>query len=239
MNITLAFTTWNSANWIEKQLAKNYMSLSDGLIDEIVIQDDASSDYEALVHHECDKIKIFRNEENLSPLLSRQELVKNCKNEWILLMDSDNFLVKENSSGINCFDLLKSLELNLDTIYCPGFKGHWGYNHLCNVKIDMDFTKKHFNDPAYYMATFLNTGNYLIPKKTYLEVGNEIDKTFSHFTVDVIYFNYLWLRSGRYLHCISDYEYEHTIRPDNTNYTLTHGAQSQDKLRTVSSFFNI
>jgi glycosyltransferase involved in cell wall biosynthesis len=72
--------------------------MSGGLIDEIVIQDDCSEDYDLLKPHESENVRLFKNEKNLSPLLSRVNLVKNCKNDWVLLMDSDNFLEK------NCFD---------------------------------------------------------------------------------------------------------------------------------------
>ena len=97
MNISLAFTTWNSAEWIKRQLEQDYFNLSDGLINEIIILDDCSGDYDILKEYETDNIKIFRNETHLSPLLGRKNLVSKCKNEWVYLMDSDNFLVNSDS----------------------------------------------------------------------------------------------------------------------------------------------
>lgn len=235
MKLSLAFTTWNSASWIKQQLSRDFFSLSNNLIDEIIIQDDNSPDYAELTNHTTDKIKLYKNDENLSPLLSREKLVKNCKNDWILLMDSDNFLRKTSDFGKDCFEVIQNLDFNDNTIYCPGFKAHPLYGNLCDQIIDLDFACTNFDDPAYYMKVFLNTGNYLIPRKRYLDICKQIDKSYAHFTVDVVYFNYLWLKAGNKLHCVSNYEYDHNIRDG--CYSFTHGDRSQTKLQEVYSFY--
>jgi len=236
MNISLAFTTWKSADWIKQQLNRDYFNLSGGLIDEIIILDDCSEDYDTLKEYETYNIKIFRNEIQLSPLLSRKNLVSKCKNDWILLMDSDNFLVKESSNGANCFDIIRSLPLSKDTIYCPGFTNHFGYKNLCNKILDLDFIKEHFNDQSYYLKIFLNTGNFLVPRDNYVSVCELIDEKYLYYTVDVIYFSYLWLSQHKFLHCVGDYEYQHTIRSD--GFTNTHGGLSVDKLNEVYNMYN-
>ncbi len=86
MKISLAFTTYNSYSYIMKQLDRDFFTMSEGLIDEIVIQDDCSEDYDLLKPHESENIRLFKNEKNLSPLLSRVNLVNNCKNDWVLLL---------------------------------------------------------------------------------------------------------------------------------------------------------
>ena len=235
MNISLAFTTWNSAEWIKRQLEQDYFNLSDGLINEIIILDDCSEDYDILKEYETDNIKIFRNETHLSPLLGRKNLVSKCKNEWVYLMDSDNFLVRESSSGVNCFEVIKNISLSKDTIYCPGFLNHPLYKHLCNQIIDLNFAKTHFNNPDYYLKVFLNTGNFLVPRDNYIQACNLIDVKYLHYTVDVIYLCYLWLSLGNYLACIGNYEYHHTIRQD--GFTTTHGNQSVEKLNEVYNMY--
>jgi len=237
MNISLGFTTWNSSEWIKKQILNNdYFALSDGLIDEIVIQDDFSADYKNLKPLETDIIKVFQSEKHLSPLLNRKNLVSNCKNDWVLVMDCDNFLVKTSSNGYNCFDIIKNLDLKAtNTIFCPGFINHWGYNQLCNKKIDLKFVQTHFDSKDFYLPIFLNTGNYLVPKQQYLDICNLIDPVFLYATVDVIYFNFLWLKQNNILHCIENYEYEHTFRKD--SYTNTHSNTSQEKLLKVYSMY--
>jgi hypothetical protein len=228
MNITLAFTTYFSSNYILEQFKKDYFTQSNYLIDEIVIQDDYSDDFFKLKQYESDKIKIFQNNENLSPLLSRINLVGNCKNDWVLLMDSDNFLDEKN------FDIIRNLELHQDTIYCPDFaRPNFAFKEFSNITMDMDFVKPKLGNLG--MDIFLNTGNYLIPKQEYLRIGKNIDTSFSHYTVDVIYYNYLWLSGGNKLQCVKDYEYNHTIRGD--SYWSTENHKSKEKLIEVNSLF--
>lgn len=228
MNYSLAFTTYNSYNYIVKQLEQNYFEMSDGRIDEIVIQDDCSKDYELLQPFVSSSVKVFQNQKNLSPLLSRIELIKNCKNERILLMDSDNFLDK------NSFEKINKIEPKEDVIYCPDFaRPNFQFKEFSDVVIDLAFAKQHLTEIG--MQIFLNTGNYFIPKNKYLEVAQNIDESFAYFTVDVIYFNCLWLKAGNKLHCVKDYEYNHTMRDD--SYYMTHGCFASDKLKQVNSLF--
>ncbi len=229
MKISLAFTTYNSYSYIMKQLDRDFFTMSEGLIDEIVIQDDCSEDYDLLKPHESENIRLFKNEKNLSPLLSRVNLVNNCKNDWVLLMDSDNFLEK------NCFDKIKELELNDEVTYCPDFaRPNFGFKVFSNVLMDMEFVKPKI--PNLDMQIFLNTGNFLINRNNYLKVAEKIDESFAHWAVDVIYFNYLWLSSGYKLFCIKDYEYDHTLRGD--SYWARIGEKSKHKLAEVNELYN-
>lgn len=229
MNVSLAFTTYFSANYIKKQLALDFFSLSDGWIDEIVIQDDCSTDYEELQSFQSEKIKLFRNPSNLSPLLSRPNLVGNCKNDWVILMDSDNFLNRE------CLAVLKNLELDRNTIYCPSFaRPNFRYSSFAGKTFSLNQIKAIFDSSE--TRTFLNTGNYLVSKNEYLETCKNIDPKFCHFTVDVVYFNYLWLKSGKKLSCINGYEYDHTLRGD--SYYMTHSGRSGAKLEEVNQMYS-
>ena len=225
MNISLAFTTYKSEQYIRNQLDKDFFSQSDGWINEIVIRDDCSDDYDKLKKFESDNIKIFKNDSNIGPLLSRPKLVENCKNDWILLMDSDNYLNRQ------CFDVLKNIELKDDTIYCPCFAmPRFNFPMVTGKTLTLSDIKPLF--PALEVQIFLNTGNYLIPKKQYLEISKQIDTSYAHFTVDVIYFNYLWLSSGRKLSCVKGFEYDHTLRGD--SYYMTHSGRSGKKLEEVN-----
>lgn len=225
MNISLAFTTYKSEQYIINQLDRDFFSQSDGWIDEIIVRDDFSDDYEKLKKFENERIKIFRNESNIGPLLSRPKLVENCKNDWILLMDSDNYLNQE------CLNVLKNINLQDDTIYCPCFaRPRFNFPMVTGKTFGLADIKPIFS--ALEVQIFLNTGNYLIPKKQYLEIAKSIDISYAHFTVDVIYFNYLWLSSGRKLSCVSGFEYDHTLRGD--SYYMTHSGHSGKKLEEVN-----
>ena len=211
MKYTLAFTTYNSFEYMKRQLDRDYFNLSDGILDEIVIQDDCSSDYARLRPFETPNVRIFQNSARLLPLLSRVELIKNCKNEWIILMDSDNFLTPKS------FSYLKNLTPNSGTIYAPGL-GYPNFDfksQYSDVNVDLSLAANRVGQPGTnWMNVLLNTGNYLIPKSEYLSVSTMIDPNLPVCPCEVLYFNYLWLKSGRSIFCAADYEYIHTQRPD-------------------------
>jgi hypothetical protein len=81
MNISLSFLNYNSYDYIIKQISLDYFTISNGIIDEIIIQDDCSDDFTKLKSLETNNIKIFQNSKRLRPLLSRLESIKNKFNE--------------------------------------------------------------------------------------------------------------------------------------------------------------
>lgn len=211
MKFSLAFTTYNSANYMLKQLEQDYFNMSSGLIDEIVIQDDFTVDYDILLKHQADNIHVFQNSHHTFPLLSRVNLLNNCKNDWVLLMDSDNFLTKAS------FDTLNSFVPQQGIIYVPGF-AHPSFNfreQYGDTMIDLKLAAARVGQPGLnWMDVLLNTGNFLVPRKEYLEVAKSIDSSLPVHPCEVLYFNYLWLKSGRTLYCNKDYEYIHSLRDD-------------------------
>ena len=211
MSYTLAFTTYKSAQYILRHLQNDYFKMSNNLIDEIIIQDDHTEDYSILKPHETDRIKIFQNEKRLLPLLSRVNLLNNCKNDWVVLMDSDNFPTQKT------FDTLNSFTPEPGVIYAPGFATP-DFNfrsQYADTMIDMKMAAERIGMPGVnWINVLLNTSNYLIPRLEFLEVAKDIDPNLPVCPCEVLYFNYLWLKSGRKIFCNKDYEYEHGIRED-------------------------
>lgn len=211
MNYTLAFTTYNSADYIIQQLKKDYFKMSNGLVDEIIIQDDFTNDFNMLKPYETDNIKIYQNPSHLFPLLGRVHMLNNCKNDWVLLMDCDNFLSEKS------FEVLHSFIPQAGNIYAPGF-AYPDFNfrsQYADTLIDFKLAATRLGAPGLnWMNVLLNTGNYLVPRLEYLQVATEIDSTLPVHPCEVLYFNYLWLKSGRNIFCKADYEYEHGLRAD-------------------------
>jgi hypothetical protein len=218
MNISLTFLTHNSSSYIIQQLEKNYFEMSKGLVNEIVVLDDCTNDYSLLKKFETDNVKIFRNDEHLYPLLSRPKVVELCKNDWVLLMDSDNFLCE------SVFDFIREKKLDENYIYAPGFamprldyRPEYG-NSVIDLKLASEKLQR---TKSKRMDALLNTSNYLVPKNNFLEVAKNIDPKFSPCPHEVVYFNYLWFSSGRKIFCSKDWEYHHTLRPDSFWRTLS------------------
>lgn len=231
MNFTLSFTTYKSANYILRQFCADHFSISRQLVNEIVIRDDCTSDYQILKNFKSKNIKVFSNEHNLSSLLNRPVLVNDCSNDWVLLMDADNYLDARSYSSLQ---RLISLPLDINTIYCPDFaRPRFSYKYFSNMIIDRAFARDNFHRED--LRVLLNTGNYLIPKQGYLEVSKLIDPTMAGFTCDTVYFNYLWLSSGRKIHCVDGFEYDHTSRDD--SFWMTRHDISNEKLEYVNSLY--
>jgi len=81
--------------------------------------------------------------------------------------------------------------------------------------IDMKMAAERIGVPGVnWINVLLNTSNYLIPRLEFLEVAKHIDPNLPVCPCEVLYFNYLWLKSGRRIFCNKDYEYDHGIRED-------------------------
>lgn len=234
--ITIGITTYNSAEWVIKQLQLDYFTHLTGIVNEIVIQDDCSSDYNTLKKFETNNIKIFTNKKNLSPLLNRKELVQNCTNEWVWLLDSDNSIQFTSQNGTSLIDILNSFDFSItDTIYAPCFVNHYGYKNLIDKKIDLYFAAANLNDPSFYLKIALNTGNYLVPRTRYLDICKDINNLYAHYVGDVLYFNYLWLKNENFICFKKDFEYEHVIRDD--GYTIMNYSRSLLKLDEIYQLY--
>ena len=91
--ITLALPFWNTSRYFEEATR---LSLNNDFIKEIVVSDDCSTDEEWEKLNEIvsnlnnDKIKLFRNEENLGGFRNKYTAVKHSTCEWVYLLDSDN-----------------------------------------------------------------------------------------------------------------------------------------------------
>lgn len=92
--------------------------IDDDRIDEIIIVDDFSNIdkfkelSERILKLNNNKIKLFRNKYNVGDFNNKYECVKKSKNEWIILLDSDNKINK------NYLDAIPN-ELSINTIYLP------------------------------------------------------------------------------------------------------------------------
>jgi len=200
--------------------------LCNPLIDEIIILDDHSSPeifcelWNLVNNLDNDKVKLYRNSKNLQPLLNKYELVKKCKNDWVIMLDSDNII------DDNYIKSVSKLDTENDVVYCPEVlyaaedktHVHWNYKEFNQVFIDKDNVKKYMNNGLF--TTWMNTGNYFFNRKTYLNVieDNEKDERLS--VSDSFYFSYLWLLSGGRMKVVPDLYYIHRIHEG--SYYLNH-----------------
>jgi glycosyltransferase involved in cell wall biosynthesis len=217
MNISIAIPTYNSSSFIYKSLIK---VIKNDIVSEIIISDDDSSDFEELkkvcYSLKSDKIKIFKNVENFKALKNKFVAVSKCSNNIVALIDSDNIIDD---------DYINSIDLNYSGIQMPSFsKPNFDYRKIIGEYGLKDIKKILQSNLQDDMFVCLNAGNFVINRDLYIStIEKYIDYDAS--ACDVLYFNYLWLKSGKKMKIVEGMEYEHTIRYD--SFWMTNATNSR------------
>lgn len=212
--ISVAITYYNRHETIHKAL---FNILNDNRIDEILIVDDGSttesikylSDLTNQINNP--KIKISKNEKNLGMYKNKIHAIESAKNDWVILLDSDNTIMK---SYIDSIFNIKTWQN--DIMYCPSF----AWPLLDNREIsDKEYNMQSIKDILIHrskiMKQFLNLGNFFVNK-------NEFIKSISLYTdcipyaADSIFINYTWLSNNNKLFIPKGARYVHRVNPDST-----------------------
>lgn len=197
--------------------------INNNLVDEIIITDENGNDVDKIKKYfpNISKLVLIKNEKKLGPFLNKLKACKIAKNEWIVLIDSDNF------ADINYFEIAKKyiediVKENKNIILAPSkAMPNFDYSHLSgfiynkntfkdNLINENKFIKQH-NSPS---TTLMNTGNYVINKYLInnLDITNEINNIELSSSCDVIYFNTLLFEQlDLNLHVVNNLEYNHVV----------------------------
>lgn len=199
------------------------------------------------VSEEAKKIRVIRNEQNIGGFRNKYKSVKEAKNEWVYLLDSDNFLVDGSVSALYTID-----DWDSKTCYCPSVPimerkdtwrqwDDWNHRRFGYQPIDLKRIKELFAiDRQYHeeyncgLGTngFLNTGNFFVNRDSYVNaLKDAIEQNVEPYAADVIAFSYYWLTSGNVLQIIPELYYYHRIRDD--SFWQSTGMQSG----TMSNYF--
>lgn len=211
--ISLCIPTYNRfdsflVNNIPKYLSNPY-------IDEIVISDEDGNDIEKIKNAFPNepKLKLFQNSSCLGPFLNKDAAVSHAANEWVCLMDSDNFAPISyfeawvNYINVNGIDK-KNVYLPIRTI--PQLN-HRGFDYTEFQGIILEKTNvKNYNIQD--MNCMLNTGNYIFHCDNFLETRNIIPELHSKLDVqDVFFKNALLLINGSKLFVVPNMMYDHIV----------------------------
>ena len=217
-------------NFLSKYLSKY---LENEYIDEIVITDENGNDIEKIKKYFPDNAKLIliKNKRQLGPFLNK---IKGCyvaKNEWIVLMDSDNFANNnyfinaknyiENIIGNNTKNIIlapSKANPNFDFSHLSGFiykKGNFNKNNSLGNQLK--------NPHNSNILTLMNTGNYIINKYLIvnLKLAREKYNIQKSSACDVVYFNTLLFEQlDLNMHVVKHLEYDHVVH-DGSTYTQT------------------
>jgi hypothetical protein len=218
-------------NFLDKNLDKYIRFLEEGLIDEIVICDENGNDYDKLnnkyremIENTNNKFRIYKNDIVLGVFYNKIKVCNLAKNNYIILIDSDNFADRD--YFINAKNFISISVMPEYFIISPSLlkTTNFNYKHLSDVVYTKKNVKQYIN--SYHFITMLNTGNYILSKNIFLNLNTE----FSSFTADkiascdVIYFNLLVFQQIEdiHLYVLKNLEYEHIVHNDSEYIKKNH-----------------
>ena len=246
--ITVAIPFFNTIQYLESILEP---LINSSYVNEIIINDDGS-DYQIEVDHP--KVKIFFNDKNVGAFRNKYLSVSKSSNEWVYLLDSDNILPESSIEVVN-----KIKNLNPNIYYSPiqlnlrddgldsSLDGKKVIYNFPKKLIDLDLAKKYLNENNtnthalnsdilldYNSASirwFLNTGNFLVNKNTYLETMKFIfdDLTYQYLEADAMAFTAHWLMKGKRIEIVDNLCYTHRVRKQ--SYTHAVGSKNSESLQ--------
>jgi len=231
--LSLCIPTMRRFDFLKVNLPKY---LENPYIAEINIVDETGEDYELLsqIYKNEPKIRLFKNQVRLGTFLNKIESAKKASNDWICLMDSDNF------ADLDYFEqFIKYTASNPDKniVYCPSFaKPRFDYRAFENIIIDKSSLRSIIpnNDVNWKVRTAFNTGNYIYHKSildtvdTLIKNDAEVnDMSKIIYGCDVIYLNYLLLKNNYKFIFVPKMEYTHVVH-DGSIYSIT--AETQKEL---------
>lgn len=203
MKLSLCITNYNRLD----MLIESFQDvLDDPRIDEVVISDDCSREsiWEALLAWAKDKpkVKLFRNVMNLGMSQNKAKSIIHAKNQWCLLLDSDNRLEKVYLDALEKEDLIAPEVIYMPDKAVPEFD----YSAYGGFTFTRSNIKNHIDDPTFFMM--LNTCNYVVNRNFYLQafVPNHNVKE-----SDTLWHAYNHLLAGGSLKVVQGMQYFHRV----------------------------
>lgn len=228
--ITLSVTAYNEKSrgnfhWIREAI---HPAICHPAVEEIVVVDDASPDAAELCEalEGIPKVRLYVNPENIGVFANKIEAVARATSDWVLNLDSDN------RCDAAYISRAAGLEKEADVWYCPSFaRPAFNYRGLAGT-YDLKGIGKLFGKPMF--DCFVNTGNSLVHRVTYLDVfgkyrGRRFDLDMPNLfnlpeetrqtqywrlvwdACDSFILNFEWLKAGKRLCVVPGMEYDHRI----------------------------
>lgn len=233
--ISIAIAHYNNSRFMRETL--DFIT-KDERVSEIVIMDDCSPDINNLKNVissiNSEKIYLYENKKNLGPYHNKILAVAKCKNDWCVLLDSDNYLVDEYLT-----QLYKIENWDDDTIYCPDkaitFPGEPSknliYTNYSNKYITKDLYVKDFDD--IYFQCLLNTGNFFLPCKQFFKCMQPKFSQYNRKYIECIDISIMftdWLCEKKRIFVVNDMKYYHRLHPT-SNYARGSSRQYEKSVK--------
>jgi glycosyltransferase involved in cell wall biosynthesis len=207
--------------------------LQNPLIQEIIISDETGEDNFKINRDfpNNPKIILITNTIRLGPFKNKITACKSAKNDWIVLMDSDNFANEDYFRHALEYIELHHLQKTHNVILAPVHaKPNFNYTHLSgqcinssNLKQILDTEKKTI-EKFTSSKVLMNTGNYIIRKELITNLSftqSDMELINNSSACDVILFNtLLFEKLDLNMHVVPNMTYEHVVH-DGSVYIQT------------------
>ena len=202
--------------------------LTNPYIDEIVICDEDGEDHKKITTHFPNepKIKVYTNDSILGAFANKNRVVSLATNDWVCLMDSDNYAPPSYFEAWIAY--IESKGLSKNKVYLPIFTNpqpnHGGFNYREFQHLQLDITTIN-NYPIDSISCMLNTGNYIFHKQNYIESNrylNEYHQSGVEGGLDVIFKAILLLLNHSSLILIPNMSYDHIVHDGSLFLNNTH-----------------
>lgn len=191
--------------------------LKNQLIGEIIITDENGKDIEKIKKHfgkHDPKLKLFKNENRLGPFMNKLRACSYSENEWIALIDSDNFADEDYFITSKKYIETKIQQDEKNVILSP-IPNIPDPNLHFSILEGIIYKRGSFPRSDYFEYTILmNTGNYIIHKSLIecLDISDETKNIQNSPTCDVIFMNTLLFEQlDLNFHVVPELKYTHVI----------------------------
>lgn len=221
--LSLCIPTMNRFAFLEKNIPQY---LENPYIDEIVITDETGTDV-ALIAEKFKnaKLKLFINSQRLGAFLNKEEAVRRATNEWVALIDSDNFAPLSYFEAWSHY--ISTHPISSSIVYAPSrtipINDHMGFDYRSFIGKELTkHTYRSLTSTGIILDCIINTGNYIVNKSSYLSA---LDISYEsiykrNIGLDVKLKTYFQLNRGDVFVFPSNMEYYHIVHPDSL-YTTT------------------
>lgn len=246
--ISIAIPTYNSSIYVKESLELLLKTSKTPIFHEIVVNDDNSEieDFEnllKLINYFSDKhrnvsFSLNRNNKNLGGFKNKYITIKNCSNNFVYQIDSDNLVNK------STLKFLKFSNLNKNYLYLPS--KIYLFKNKSLIKRKVSFTKEFGKFSKDKIKQFLitnsnvnkrdlnwvmNIGNPIFFKDRYLEYLEEGMNSKLNLSADAYALTFFWLKNQGFLYL--DKQHSHNHRLHDKSYWVTEG---QDAIDSVNLF---
>lgn len=230
MNLSLCITTYNRYELTVESFNK---VINDPRINDIVILDDASTDFSAakLGRHfqSYPNIRVIKQACNRGMSQNKRDAIAYARNEWVIIFDSDNIIGPDYLDAFGdytgYFDgKLTSTRLNdiEKFIFCPDFaQPNFDYREFNSNAQGNTFRSGiyHAHDCAERITNnnfncLMNTCNYIVNRNFYLQVYQHNPE---HVASDTIWHAYNHLKAGGVFCMVPGMQYFHRVH-DNSGF---------------------